>query len=75
MFLFSGTFFPMSLLPEPVQYFALAVLPLTHVVSIVRALTLANVSGVLLVSFVWIIIVALVLFVLSVNLMKRRLIV
>jgi lipooligosaccharide transport system permease protein len=74
MFLFSGTFFPMSLLPEPIQYFALAVLPLTHVV-IVRALTLANFSGVLLVSFAWIVIVSLVLFVLSVNLMKRRLII
>jgi lipooligosaccharide transport system permease protein len=75
MFLFSGTFFPLSLLPESIQYFALAVLPLTHVVSIVRALTLANFSGFLLVSFAWIVLVSLVLFVLSVNLMKRRLIV
>lgn len=75
MFLFSGTFFPLSVLPEPVQYFALAVLPLTHVVNIVRSLTLAVPSGFMLLSFMWILIVSLVLFVLSVNLMKKRLIV
>jgi lipooligosaccharide transport system permease protein len=75
MFPFSGTFFPLSLLPEPIQYFALTVLPLTHIVSIIRALTLANFSGVLLVNFAWFVLASLVLFVLSVNLMKRRLIV
>jgi len=74
MFLFSGTFFPLSLLPEPIQYFAFAALPLTHVVSIVRSLTLATLSGFLLVSFAWIVLVSFLLFVLSVNLMKKRLI-
>jgi lipooligosaccharide transport system permease protein len=43
MFLFSGTFFSLSLLPDFVRYFALAVLPLTHVVIIVRSLTLARI--------------------------------
>jgi lipooligosaccharide transport system permease protein len=71
MFLFSGTFFPLSLLPLPVQYFALAVLPLTHVVTIVRALTLGAISGMLLFNLIWIIISTAIL---SVNLMKRRLI-
>ncbi|MDI6885467.1 MAG: ABC transporter permease [archaeon] len=75
MFLFSGTFFPLALLPEPIQYFALATLPLTHVVRITRALTLANLSGFLLLSLAWIVLVSLILFVLAVNLMKRRLIV
>ena len=75
MFLFSGTFFPLSLLPEPIQYFALAALPLTHVVRITRALTLASLNSTLLLSLVWIVSVSLVLFVLAVNLMKRRLIV
>ncbi len=75
MFLFSGTFFPLSLLPEPIQYFAFAILPLTHVVTIVRSLTLATPSGFLLINLAWIIAVSLVLFVLSVNLMKKRLIV
>ncbi len=74
MFLFSGTFFPLSLLPEPIQYFAFAALPLTHVVSIVRSLTLATLSGFLLVSFAWVVFVSFLLFVLSVNLMKKRLI-
>jgi lipooligosaccharide transport system permease protein len=74
MFLFSGTFFPLSLLPLPVQYFALAVLPLTHVVTIVRALTLGAISGMLLFNLIWIIISTAIFFLLSVNLMKRRLI-
>jgi len=75
MFLFSGTFFPLALLPMPIQYFALATLPLTHLVMITRALTLATLSGVLLLSLAWIVLVSLILFVLAVNLMKRRLIV
>lgn len=74
MFLFSGTFFPLSLLPEPIQYFALAVLPLTHVVSVVRGLTLASIGILMLFNLVWIIVVSLIFFLLSVNLMKIRLI-
>ena len=75
MFLFSGTFFPLSLLPEFIRYFALAVLPLTHVVIIVRSLTLAQPNSMIPVSFIWIFLVTLIFFVLSVNLMKKRLIV
>lgn len=75
MFLFSGTFFPLSLLPASLQYFALAALPLTHVVIIARSMTLASPSGYILLSMAWIMIVSLVFFVLSVNLMKKRLIV
>jgi len=74
MFLFSGTFFPLSLLPEAVQYFALAVLPLTHVVTIVRSLTLGAVDGMLVFNLIWIIVATAIFFLLSVNLMKRRLI-
>ena len=75
MFLFSGTFFPLSVLPDPVRYFAIAALPLTHVVSIVRSLTLAAPGEFILFSLLWIVVVSLVLFVLAVNLMKKRLIV
>ncbi|MGA2934624.1 MAG: ABC transporter permease [Methanomicrobiales archaeon] len=75
MFLFSGTFFPLSILPMPIQVIATAVLPLTHVVKITRMITLSQVTPAILVSLAWIIIVAAVLFVLAVNLMKRRLIV
>ena len=75
MFLFSGTFFPLALLPEPIQYAAIAILPLTHVVGITRALTFAAPSAFLLVNLAWILLVSLMLFVLAVNLMKKRLIV
>jgi lipooligosaccharide transport system permease protein len=75
MFLFSGTFFPLSLLPVSIQYLAIAVLPLTHVVIIARSLTLATPHPLMLLGFVWIILASVVFFLLSVNLMKRRLIV
>jgi lipooligosaccharide transport system permease protein len=75
MFLFSGTFFPLELLPQPLQYFALATLPLTHLVGITRSLTLAEPSSYLVLHLAWIVVVSFVLFVLAVNLMKRRLIV
>jgi len=75
MFLFSGTFFPLKVLPEAIQYFALAALPLTHLVILVRSLTLATLSSSMLLSFGWLIAASFVFFVLSVNLMKKRLIV
>lgn len=75
MFLFSGTFFPLYLLPGPVQYFAMAVLPLTHVVTIVRSLTFGIPSVYLLFNLAWILVVSAIFFMLSVNLMKKRLIV
>ena len=75
MFLFSGTFFPLDLLPQPIQYFALAVLPLTHVVSINRAITLSAFSPFNLVNLAWIVVVTALFFVLAIRLMRRRLIV
>ena len=74
MFLFSGTFFPLSLLPGPLQVAALAFLPLTHVVTIARSITLTMYAPTLLLNLAWIIGVTFILFLLSVNLMKRRLI-
>jgi lipooligosaccharide transport system permease protein len=75
MLLFSGTFFPLTVLPQALQVFAYAVLPLTHVVNICRGITLTLFSSFMLVSLAWITIVTTVLFLLSVNLMKRRLVV
>ena len=75
MLLFSGTFFPLTVLPQALQVFAYAVLPLTHVVTICRGITLTQFSPFMLVSLAWIAIVTTVLFLLSVNLMKRRLVV
>jgi lipooligosaccharide transport system permease protein len=75
MFLFSGTFFPLSILPVPIQVIAYTLLPLTHVVRITRMLTLSQVTPDILLSLAWIVVVAGVTFVLAVNLMKKRLIV
>jgi lipooligosaccharide transport system permease protein len=82
MFLISGTFIPISILPNAVQVAALGVMPLTHVANLVRGAILGNFPGFLGLSplaivglaIAWISIAALVFFVLSVNLMKRRLI-
>ncbi|ADI75022.1 ABC-2 type transporter [Methanohalobium evestigatum Z-7303] len=75
MFLFSGTFFPLSLLPQILQYLAYAILPLTHIVMIIRSLTTGSLDIIMLGNFIWIAAASLILFVLSVNLMKKRLIV
>jgi lipooligosaccharide transport system permease protein len=70
-----NTFFPLSRLPEAGQYAVLAVLPLTHVVNITRTLVLGTVDvNYLLIGIPWIAVATLVFFVLSVNLMKKRLI-
>jgi len=74
MFLLSGTFFPLTQLPPLVQTTAQIFLPLTHVVNIARGLVLGRTEVFLLLSLVWIVIVTLIFFVLSINLMKKRLI-
>jgi lipooligosaccharide transport system permease protein len=74
MFLLSGTFFPLSALPLPVQTAAQVFLPLTHVVNLTRGFVLGNVEASMLLSLAWILAVTLVFFVLSINLMKKRLI-
>jgi lipooligosaccharide transport system permease protein len=74
MFLLSGTFFPLSTLPLAVQTGVQIFLPLTHVVTITRGLILGNVEASMLLSLVWILVGTFVFFVLSINLMKKRLI-
>ena len=73
MFLLSGTFFPLSQLPSSVQTAALA-LPLTHVVNIARLLLLGKIENFLPLAIIWILIATLIFFLLSINLMKKRLI-
>jgi len=75
MFLFSGTFFPLDILPPAVQTFAVVFLPLTQLVIITRSLTLSSLSPLFLYSLTWIILVTALCFVLSLRLMRRRLIV
>jgi len=74
MFLLSGTFFPLTALPQTVQVVAQLFFPLTHTVTLVRALILGRLGLSLIFSFAWLLVVTPVLFVLSINLMKKRLI-
>jgi len=75
MFLFSGTFFPLNILPESVQTVVLIVLPLPHAVIISRQLMVNSINlGQMLLSFTWIGIATTVLFVLAVVAMNRKII-
>jgi lipooligosaccharide transport system permease protein len=74
MILFCGTFFPITILPATLQLVAQLLLPLTHVVTIARNLTIGIFDFHMLLAFIWILVVTPVFFVLSINLMKKRLI-
>jgi len=75
MVLFSGTFFPLTVMPVLLQDFAYIVLPLTHIVLIMRMLTLPDLALTGAASLAWISAVTIIFCFLSINLMKRRLIV
>ncbi len=74
MFLFSGTFFPLSSLPEWVQRFAWF-LPLTHPVAIARSLFAGNASPPIFLSLVWILLMTVVVVWWAIHRMVRRLVV
>ncbi len=58
------------------QYGALALLPLTHLVAIMRMITLPGLTGGLVVLHLsWIVLVTVVVCIIAINLMRRRLIV
>jgi lipooligosaccharide transport system permease protein len=81
MFFLCGTFFPLTSLPVAAQGTAMTVLPLTHVVNITRGLISGKLEPILglsppmliLVSLAWVIAVTVFFFILSINLMKKRL--
>lgn len=81
MFFLCGTFFPLTSLPTAAQGVAMAVLPLTHVVNLTRGLVSGHLESILglnptaliAISFAWIIGVTLFFFIVSINLMKKRL--
>jgi lipooligosaccharide transport system permease protein len=75
MTLFSGTFFPLTILPVALQYIALALLPLTHLVAVMRMFTQAAITPVILLHLAWIVAVTAICCIVSINLMRRRLIV
>jgi lipooligosaccharide transport system permease protein len=73
MFLFSGTFFPAENLPAWAQ--ALAVIfPLTHLVNLVRSLSLGLLHAALLWSIAYLLIFSLIFFPLALIQMRKRLI-
>jgi len=81
MFFLCGTFFPLTSLPVAAQGLALSVLPLTQVVSVTRGAVAGGVEPILglsteaiiAYSVVWLIGVTVFFFILSINLMKKRL--
>jgi lipooligosaccharide transport system permease protein len=75
MALFSGTFFPLTLLPVLLQYIALIFFPLTHLVAIMRMLTLPAITGELVLHLAWIIALTAIFCIIAINLMRKRLIV
>jgi lipooligosaccharide transport system permease protein len=75
MALFSGTFFPLTLLPVLFQYIALILLPLTHLVAIMRMLTLPDLSGMAVLNLGYMILVTAIFCIVGINLMRKRLIV
>ena len=74
MFLLGNTFFPLSSFPKVLQTLANAVLPLVHQVALTRGLMLGDIESSLLLSMIWTSAVTLFFFILSIDLMKRRLI-
>lgn len=73
MFLFSGTFFPLSVLPEWGRQLAMA-LPLTHVSNIVRDLSYNMMTVEVAIGALYVTLVTAACFLASLHLMKRRLI-
>lgn len=74
MFLLSGTFFPLNDLPAFMQVLATAVLPLTHTVTLTRALLFGSFDQSILISLAWMAAATSFFFILSINQMKKRLI-
>lgn len=73
MFLFSGTFFPLENLPGWAQGLA-RLLPLTHLVALIRGAALELWSGWLWLSFFYLLIATLILLPLAIALMVRRIV-
>ncbi len=74
MFLFSGTFFPLQNLPGWAQNIA-QLLPLTHLVALVRGCSLQIWSGDLWLSLIYLLVAAFLLLPLAIALMVRRIVV
>jgi lipooligosaccharide transport system permease protein len=75
MFLVTGTFFPMNILPPVLQTLVILTLPLANAIIVTRELMLNRINiGIALAAFSWIVVVTVVLVILSVIGMNRKLI-
>lgn len=74
MMLFSGTYFPLSQMPQPAWWIA-QTLPLTHAVAIARPIALGHAGDIPLVSIAYLLVAAVVLPAISLLWMRRKLIV
>ena len=84
MFLLSGTFFPLTVIPNAfaLQVVALSVFPLTHIVNMTRGLMTSNIgtladlgsNALWALAILWVAVVAIVFFLLAIYLMKKKLI-
>jgi lipooligosaccharide transport system permease protein len=82
MLFLSGTFFPLASLPQTAQGLALTTLPLTQIVNLTRGTLTGSTETIfglstqtlIPISLIWITIVAIIFFIISINLMKKRLI-
>ena len=75
MFLFSGTFFPLNLLPGPLQIFALVALPLTHVVALTRGIMVGTAVPYWPLHLIWILVGTVIATFIAVRLFEKRLII
>jgi len=73
MFLFSGTFFPLEVLPRWAQLLALA-LPLTHVVNVMREACLGRLPPDILLDLLYLAAATIPVCILGIHLMKKRLV-
>ncbi|MEM3607032.1 MAG: ABC transporter permease [Candidatus Bathyarchaeia archaeon] len=75
MVFLSGTFFPLSILPKLIQSISFVIFPLTHALYISRELTTGALELRSILSLIWLTTVGAILLILSINLMRKRLIV
>jgi lipooligosaccharide transport system permease protein len=74
MFLFSGTFFPLEVLPRWAQVLAEA-LPLTHVTHVMREACFGRLPADLLIDLAYLIVLTVPVMLIGIRLMKKRLVV
>jgi lipooligosaccharide transport system permease protein len=73
MFLFSGTFFPLTQFPEPLQWLVRA-LPLYHAIELLRQLTTGAVNATLALHIIYLALLGVFAFVVAMQRLERTLV-